>query len=45
MRNSIGLINENPESRMLPAAFELELHKLITLAFNDLLRQQADSIP
>ena len=30
---------------MLPAAFELALYKLISLAFNNLLCQQADSIP
>jgi hypothetical protein len=45
MRNSFELIDENPENRMLPAAFELELYKLISLALNNLLYQQTDSIP
>jgi len=30
---------------MLPAAFELELYKLISLALNDLLSQETDLIP
>ena len=45
MRDSVRLVDKNPENRMLPAALELELYKLISLAFNDLLCQQADSIP
>ena len=45
MRNSFGLINENPENRMLPAASKLELYELITLALNNLLYQETDSIP
>src|SRR5688572_4755433 len=45
MRNSFGLVDKNPEDRMLAAAFELELNKLISLALNDLLYQETDSIP